>query len=221
MPIDSRPHPARRGFLGRLTASLLSLGALPVTLAAAERAASLPLAVDERWMDALTGKYRQFWDCNAINDGLVLGAARNFMHAYRDAYGVSDLEVNAIVGLHGTAAALAFTDAAWQRFRFGQSTETIDPATKMPALRNPALTSPTLAPDALLPALQRRGATFLLCNNSVLRMARTLAADGLGTAEGLRAELLGTFLLPGVIVVPAMVVTANRLQLRGVTYVAG
>lgn len=216
---DSRP--ARRGFLGRLTASVLAMGALPSALVAADRAAPPPFAVDERWMDALTGKYRQFWDCRVINDGGVLGAVRNFMNAYRDAYEVPDADMNAIAGFHGTAAALAFNDAAWRRFRFGQSTETLDPVTRMPALRNPALSSPALAPDALLPALQQRGATFLLCNNSLRRITATLAGDGLGTALGLRAELLGTYLLPGVIVVPAMVVTANRLQGRGVSYVAG
>lgn len=216
-------RPARRGFLGTLSASLIALGAMPASLRAADArpAGSTPLAVDEAWMDALTGKYKQFFDCKAHLDGAAIGPVRNFLNAYRDAYGVTDAEINAVVGFHGSAAPMAFTDAAWQRFRFGQSSSLLDPATKMPTLKNPALNAGALPPDALLPALQKRGVTFLLCNNSLGRILRTLAADGYGTEAALRAELTGPSLLPGVIVVPSMVVAANRLQMRGVTYVAG
>lgn len=216
-------RPARRGFLGRLSASVIALGALPASMRAAEttHADRTPIAVDEAWMDGLTGKYKQFFDCKAHLDGAAIGPVRNFLNAYRDAYGVSDAEINAVVGFHGSAAPMAFTDAAWQRFRFGQSTSLLDPATKMPILKNPALNVGALPTDALLPVLQKRGVTFLLCNNSLTRMIRTLAADGYGTEAALRAELTGPSLLPGVIVVPAMVVAANRLQMRGVTYVAG
>ena len=171
-------------------------------------------------MDALTGKHRQFFDSRVATDGGAFGAARNFMNAYRDAYGVSDREVNVVIGLHGAAASLAFDDAAWQRFRLGQSNEIMDASTKMPALKNPVLSPGALSSDALLPALQARGALILLCNNSIIRISRTLSAGGYGSVEALRGELLRTYLLPGIIVVPAMVVAANRLQARGLSYVS-
>ena len=170
-------------------------------------------------MEALTGKYRQFFDCKAHQDGAVIGPVRNFMNAYRDAYGVTDAEVNAVVGFHGSAAPMAFTDSAWQRFRFGQSIGLLDAVTKMPALRNPAINAGALPADALLPAMQKRGVVFLLCSNSLSRIVRGLAAEGYGTEAAVRAELVGPSLVPGVIVVPSMVVAANRLQMRGVTYV--
>jgi intracellular sulfur oxidation DsrE/DsrF family protein len=221
MSPDSASRAERRGFLGRLSASVLALGALPASLRAAESAprALDALAVDEAWMDGLKGKYKQFFDCKAHQDGAVIGPVRNFLNAYRDAYGASDAEVSVVVGFHGGAAPMAFTDAAWQRFHFGQSIGLNDPATKMPALRNPAINAGALPADALIPALQKRGAIFLLCNNSLSRIVRGLAADGYGTEASVRAELVGPSLLPGVIVVPSMVVAANRLQMRGVTYV--
>lgn len=223
MSVDSGSASAqhRRGFLGRLGASLLTLGALPGALAAERPVAESGVAVDEAWMDALTGKYRQVFDIKAVNEGGALAPARNFLNAYRDAYGVTDREVNVVIGLHGGAAVLAFNDAAWQRFHFGQSGDVIDGVTKMPSLRNPALTNAGLPSDALLPALQARGATVLLCNNSLMRLTRGLVAGGYGTEAAMRSELLGTYLLPGIVVVPAMVVAFNRLQMRGLTYVSG
>ena len=96
----------------------------------------------------------------------------------------------------------------------------MDASTKMPALKNPVLSPGALSSDALLPALQARGALILLCNNSIIRISRTLSAGGYGSVEALRGELLRTYLLPGIIVVPAMVVAANRLQARGLSYVS-
>jgi intracellular sulfur oxidation DsrE/DsrF family protein len=205
----------RRGFLGRLTASLVGLGALP----ALARAESLdpPLAVDEAWMDALKGKYRQVFDCKNAEPA-VTNPVKNFLNAYRDAYGMPESQVNAVVGFHGGAANFAFTDDAWARYRFGQQLNVMDPATRMPALKNPLVGA--AAGDIAIGALQQRGVTFLLCNNSLGRVIRTLVAGGYGTEEAIRADLTGKSLLPGFIIVPSMVVTFNRLQQRGVSYVS-
>ena len=70
-----------------------------------------------------------------------------------------------------------------------------------------------------MPALQARGVLVLLCNNSVLRIARGLEAGGYGKVDAMRTELLAQHLIPGVVLVPAMVLAANRLQMRGVSYV--
>ncbi|MBI3791578.1 MAG: hypothetical protein HY275_11970 [Gemmatimonadetes bacterium] len=209
----------RRGFLGRLSASLLAAGVLPTALRAAPADHDAPLAVDEAWLDALNGKYRQVFDIKSAGEGgSPLAPVRNFLNAYRDAYGVNEREVNAVVGFHGGAAQFAFSDDAWQKFRFGQSLNLIDPATHMPYLKNPALGAG--AGDTGIPALQARGVTFLVCNNSLMRVVRGVVAGGYGTEESVRAELTGALLLKGVIIVPAMQVALNRLQMRGVSYVS-
>ena len=218
----------RRTFLQRLAAGALALAAVPAAARAEDATAAgepggahSPLAEwDEKWMDALTGKYRQFFDVAQPRDAAVLAPVRNFLNAYRDVYGTKDAEVTAVVGLHGSAAAAAFTDSAWAKFRLGQSSNFIDEATKAPALVNIfASASPQLPADVALPALQARGVLVLLCNNSVLRIARGLETGGYGKVDAMRSELLGQHLVPGVVLVPAMVVAANRLQMRGVSYV--
>ena len=170
-------------------------------------------------MDALTGKYKQFLDADEVRDAAVFSVVRNLLNGYRDSYGAKDAEVSAVVGMHGVAASLAFKDSAWAKFRFGQQSNIIDPATKLPTLFNPLVTpSPALAPDASIPALQGRGVVFALCNNSLNRITRTLEAGGYGKADAMRAELLGEHLIGGVVLVPAMVVASNRLQMRGFGY---
>ena len=213
----------RRGFLGQLAAAVVGLATIPFAGAKAAGNATAPIGEwDEKWLEALNAKHKQFFDAPDTTSGAGLIQARNFLNAFRDAYGTQDHDVNVVVGFHGSAAALAFQDAAWEKFRLAQYAEIIDPATKNPALRNlfvaPRATDP-VPPDAAIPVLQQRGAVFLLCNNSLRRITRTLHADGYGEDDALRKELLGRHLVPGVIVVPSMVVAANRTQARGFSYV--
>ena len=213
----------RRSFLQRLAAGALALAVAPTAARALAEAESGPPPLaewDEKWMDALKGKYRQFFDVAQPRDAGVLSPVRNFLNAYRDVYGTKDSDVNAVVGLHGSAAAMAFMDSAWAKFRLGQSSNFIDEATKAPSLVNIFATPSSLLPaDVAVPALQARGVLVLLCNNSVLRIARGLEAGGYGKVDAMRTELLAQHLIPGVVLVPAMVLAANRLQMRGVSYV--
>ena len=212
----------RRGFLGQLVGAAVGLASLPFATATAANASTAIGEWDEKWLDALTAKHRQFFDVPDTKGGAGLAQTRNFLNAFRDAYGTKDREVNAVVGFHGGAAPLAFTDSAWEKFRLAQYADIIDPATKNPSLRNffyaPSATD-ALPPDVSIAALQQRGVLFLLCNNSLRRVTRTLHADGYGADDALRRELLGQHLIPGVVLVPSMVVAANRTQGRGFSYV--
>ena len=67
-------------------------------------------------------------------------------------------------------------------------------------------------------ALQARGAKFIFCNNVMRFLTRTLAKEAGVSYEAMRAELVGG-LLPGVTVVPAMVVALGLAQERGCAYV--
>ena len=209
----------RRTFLQRLAAGTLALGAMPRALRAAAAEPSPLAAWDEKWMDALTGKYKQFFEADEVRDASLFAVVRNLLNGYRDAYGTKDADVSAVIGLHGPAASLAFRDSAWAKLRLGQASSIIDSATKLPSLINPlASPSPTLPPDASIPALQARGVVVALCNNSLNRITRTAEAGGYGKGDALRAELLAEHLVPGVVLVPAMVVASNRLQMRGFAY---
>src|SRR5690606_25566007 len=161
----------------------------------------------DAWLARLTGAHRQIFDTPTLKGGGTLNQVRNFLDAYNQAYGVPDADLNAVVGVHGSAVPLVFGDEAWDRFSFGETYDVRDSTTDAPARRNVfragGLGGP-LAPEITVEALQRRGVVFLLCNNSLRRVTGTLSAAGQGSPEAVREALLAD-LLPGIEVVPAMV----------------
>lgn len=213
----------RRGFLTRLAGAIVGggvvAGSAGTLYGETPREGRLRLA--DPWLDRLKGERGQIFDATTISGGKVLQQARNFLDAYRDAYGVSSEQLDVVVGAHGGALPLVFQDAAWDRFAFGERSDVNDYRTRAPARRNIFARAETGSPipaDATIEALQERGVIFILCNNSLRRITGTLAQAGFGTAEEVRAELLAG-LLPGVEVVPAMVVAMNLAQERGLSYV--
>jgi intracellular sulfur oxidation DsrE/DsrF family protein len=67
-------------------------------------------------------------------------------------------------------------------------------------------------------ALQRRGVVFALCNNALKRWAGRLEKSGLGAAADVHADLVA-HALPGVIIVPDVLVTMTKAHERGFGYV--
>jgi intracellular sulfur oxidation DsrE/DsrF family protein len=172
---------------------------------------------EEKWLRHLNGRHRQFFDTSTLNNGAPLTRVANFLDVYRDAYGVGDRDVNAIVGAHGTGLGLVFSDAIWERFGLGEYYSVADVSTERPATRNPYSGVGAHAPAISVASLQRRGVRFLGCQQSINRVARELARKGKG-AEGAIRNALADGLLPGVTLVPAMVVAANRAQESGLAY---
>ena len=231
------PITHRRGFLGRLAigAAALGAGALP-RLAAQSRATGAVTAKgaagkpDDKWLDAQKGKHRQIFDMPQPGGGLPLIHVRNYLNAYRDAYGMSAPDVNAVVSLYFMTVPLAFQDAMWEKYKFGEPTKVMDSGTNAAAVRNvfarardgaellPVGAAPVPVPaDASIQSLQSRGATFLLCNNAFNFWIGGIAKATGGKPEDIRAELVSQ-LLPGVVIVPAMVVAFNLAQERGLSY---
>ena len=113
-------------------------------------------------------------------------------------------------------------DALWSRYRIGEQYEVTDGGTKLPAIRNVftaahAAAGGLVAPEESVEALQKRGAKFAVCRNTVAGATKKLAAAGFGAPDEVRAAIVSG-LLPGVILVPAMLVTLTQLQERGVRY---
>lgn len=71
--------------------------------------------------------------------------------------------------------------------------------------------------SSTIAALQTRGARFILCNNAFNFWVGRLAAGGAGSAADIRAELEKN-MIPGVTIVPAMVIAMNQAQQAGATY---
>lgn len=173
-------------------------------------------------MRALTGKHRTVFDVSAHKNGKPLAQSKNFLDAWRDAFHVPERDVNLVIGVHGEGIPFVLTDALWSRYRIGEQYEVTDAATKAPGKRN-VFTEANVVPDGpvtreqSVEALQRRGVRFLICMNTIAGATKKLAAAGLGAPDEIHAALMGG-LLPGVIMVPAMVVAFTQLQERGLKY---
>jgi intracellular sulfur oxidation DsrE/DsrF family protein len=175
----------------------------------------------DAWMEEMKGHHRQFFHAtepvvtpprSAIAVPMLM--AKNYLDAYTGPYAMRPEHVNAVIGVHGPALGIVLNDEAWTKFALGQRAGVTDPATQQPSSRNIFATGP----DTSVAALQARGVKFLVCETA-LRIAGGLWAPSVSqTGEATFAELKAS-LLPGVVPVPAMVVTLNRAQEAGFTYV--
>ena len=222
----------RRGFLGRLAAAGAALAAGGVALPLAGQAARARTTDDsphDAWLSKMNGKHKQFFDSPIPNGAFPLLHVRNYLNGYRDAYQLPPAEVNAAYSLYFLTVPLAFNDAMWAKYPFGERAQIVDHVTNAPAKRNvfsrSSVANGVLGVKGLIPipedvsieALQARNTAFLLCNNAFNFWVAGFAGAGMGTAAAIRSELEAN-MLPGVTIVPAMVVAINRAQDRGFTY---
>ena len=202
-------HPRRR-FVGRAAAAIAALTGIPGVLRAGTTADD---SKHDAWMQQLKGKHRQLFHALDLNDRAMLMAS-NYLDAYENEFAEKRGEATAVIGVHGGALNLAFTDAAWTKYALGKAANFIDPTTKEPAIRNTFATGGELSVDTL----QKRGVLFLVCNTALRLRSRALAKERGETYEVVYKDLESSR-LPGTILVPALVVAINRAQEKGVTYV--
>ncbi|MGQ0539884.1 MAG: hypothetical protein ACT4R6_13125 [Gemmatimonadaceae bacterium] len=223
MIATSTPTP-RRGFIGRLAAVAAAAGAsaLPRVIHAAPGASAAP---GDEWLDKLKGKHRQFFDAPAHADALPLIHVLNYYNTLNTAYGVKDGEISTVLTLYGAPASttlFAFNDAMWAKYNMGVALKFNDHKTGQPATRNvwredPQIAGLMVAPPASIEALQKRGSIFLLCNNALTIWAGLLAQANKADQATVLADLKAN-MLPGVVLVPAMVVAIQQAQDRGIAY---
>jgi len=131
---------------------------------------------------------------------------------------------------------MGFDDAIWEKYALGAYAGLKD-ANGRPYTRN-VFNAPTDEDDHLLAeqmglpmmdalkgalaacsiqSLQARGAKFIMCANALGAWTYELEALGKGRQADLMEEL-GAHLLPGVTVVPAMVIAIEKAQEAGIRY---
>ena len=212
----------------RLVASgaalLVAVAAIAVSAREAPLAAGAPHATipvpSDAWLKGLTAKHRQFFDSPAPAGGIPLIHILNYFDTYNKAYGVPDRDIDAVGTFYGTTTFYALNDSAWAKYRIGEFLDTKD-ASGVAATANPWRTAPVIIgatfPQASIEALQKRGATFIVCNNAL-----TIFSGLLAQARGLDAKVvyedLKKSILPGVELVPGMVVAIEQAQRAGLTY---
>lgn len=219
---SSNPTP-RRGFLGRLAAAAAVAGvsSIPQSLQADTTAAP----VEDEWLNKLNAKNRQLFDAPGHAEGLPLVHVLNYINTLNTPYGVKDSDINTVFTLYGalnSTTLFAFNDASWAKYNMGAALKFNDHKTGQPATRNVWRTDPQilgmmLAPPASIESLQKRGTLFLVCNNALNLWAGLLAQANKLEAPAVVADLKAN-LLPGVVLVPAMVVAIQRIQDKGIAY---
>jgi hypothetical protein len=229
----------RMRFLGTGAAAATATGISSISLAAAEseavpggRQLVEPLsAFDARGFDAKLGRpaqIRQLFD-NVVFKPAMLNNVKNALNGLHFGFGYPTDQVAIALANHGPSSAYNFTDAVWAKYRIGEFFALRD-AQGTPITRNVFLarrsspdgprdpndlTSPFQ--DSSIEALQSRGVVFLTCHTAVEEISRALVKAGHApstmTGSDVAADIL-THLIPGAVVVPAMVGAIAVLQAR-------
>jgi len=228
---DTSTHP-RRGFLAALF-GVAAMAGLPTSVAAQDGGG-------ETWIKEVPGAKRCFFDCPQHMNGFGLLHILNYLATYT-ATGASAGQVGAASSFYGvgpaSSIALGFNDAMWAKYGLGEYLGLKDSSGK-PYTRN-VFFSPTKADGHLLaqraqvpatigmlgdaitgagiPNLQKMGTKFLLCNNALGLWTLELEARGKGTAAAIDKDLRAN-MVPGVTIVPAMVIAIEQAQRAGITY---
>lgn len=224
-------HPKRREFLGRLAAGAVAIGltgSVPRALTA-EPSTGHDLKPSDKWLESLKGKHRQFFDMPNHENGMGLLHVRNYLNTMRDTYHVTHPDVTAVAGLYGMTTMLGFNDAMWQKYGVANPIKVMD-GSKAPATSNVFYKAPAgsaslslsgaplqIPADSSISSLQERGAVFILCNNAFNLWMGMLAGWDAAKSAALRQEFEAN-MLPGVFLVPAMVVAVSQAQTHGCTY---
>ena len=198
----------RRRFLARLAALGASLGFVTPRLAEGSTAPSPVSVGDDPWIGRLRGKHRVVFHSHMPTDGLAIRWAQTYLDTQKGTYGLTDQDSGVVVGLNGRSVGWLFNDALWAKY------PTIGEVMGAPGRANPH--------TALMKGLIPRGVIVLACNNSLRASgSRFLPSAQQGDAAARTAfydEAMAN-LLPGVEVVPAMIVTLQQAQDRGCRYI--
>ena len=219
---DSPSPTDRRAFLGTIAA--LSAGAA-LRIDDSPASPSTPAPASDAWLDQLKGKHRQLFDAPDPDGGTVLRHVRNYLDAWREAYGVGERDVNVVITLYARTTPLGLQDAMWAKYRLGAALSLTDSTTNAPLIRNyfahPQAGDPVAdgTPESSMESLQRRGVVFLLCNNALKRWSGRLEKQGSdgGTAAEIHADLTA-HALPGVVIVPDVLIAMTKAHERGFSY---
>ena len=174
-----------------------------------------------RWLDGLKAKHRQFFDAPTEGGGIPLVHVMNYYDTYNKAFKVKDADIDAVLTFYGATTFHGLNDSVWAKYRLGEFLSINDPATNQPATRNPWRAAPVILgmtlPAASIEALQKRGATFIICNNA-LGIFSGLVAAKRGLDSKVVFEDLKANILPGVELVPAMVIAVEQAARAGLSY---
>ena len=230
----------RRAFFGRVVGAA-AVASLPIAdVVEAAQAAKPAAAGPDSWMAEVKGTHRTLFDFPQHKNGFPLVHILNYLNTYKEGYKAAPGTAGAVGTFYSmgnqSSIALAFNDAMWAKYGLGEYLGLKDAAGK-PYTRNvfnsltkddahllfqgigspviPAFTE--MAPALSIASLQKMGTKFLLCNNALEGWCLELEARGKGKMPEIEKDLKAN-LLPGVTIVPAMVIAIEKAQAAGIRY---
>jgi intracellular sulfur oxidation DsrE/DsrF family protein len=224
----------RRRFLGQLLGAAAVANLSMVGLGAAQESSA------DAWIKEVKGSHRCLFDFPQHKGGVPQLHILNYLNTYATAYKAGAGEVGAVGTFYGVGTQasipLAFNDAIWTTYELGVYTGLKDADGKhytrnvfnrptprdlhllMQAYGTPMIPALADAIPALgIENLQKMGAKFVLCANALGIWCLELEARGKGKAQDLEKELRAN-VLPGVTIVPAMVIAIEKAQEAGIKY---
>ena len=208
---------ARLGLSAAALALIASATAMYVRPTQLEASSAAPADV---WLKNVTAKHKQLFDFPTSGGGIPLVHIMNYYDTWNKAYGVSDKDIDAVGTFYGATTFFGVNDAMWAKYRIGEFLKENDgsgaPATKNPWREAPVVLGMELRP-ASIESLQKRGATFILCNNA-LGIFSGLLAKARGLEANVVYEDLKANILPDVELIPGMVVAIEQANTAGLSY---
>ena len=214
----------------------VAAASLPVAGAYAAGEASGP----DDWIKEVKGTHRCLFDFPQHKNAMPLLHILNYLNTYSAAYKTATGQVGAVGTFYSvgtqSSISLAFNDAIWAKYGLGAYLGLKDaggtPYTRnvfnqptprdlhllMKAAELPMIPALADAVPALgIESLQKMGTKFILCANALGIWCLELEARGKGKVQDIDKELRAN-LLPGVTIVPAMVIAIDKAQEAGIKY---
>lgn len=173
------------------------------------------------WLETVKGKaHKQVYDMGVLdmNGTSPLHYPFFWMAALKEVYpAMTDANLAAIVGVAGNAFPMNFTDALWAKYPLGEKWNVMD-AAKAPSKKN-VFTSSTdaMASQWTIPALQKRGVIFWMCNNALTIVSGKMADATNQKHDAVYAEFKAG-MLPGVKLVVSHTMMLTACQEHGCAY---
>jgi len=237
----------RRGFLGRVfgavaAAGLTGVGSLEAQskTAAQTKAPAAAASGPDAWISEVKGTHRCLFDFPQHKNGVPLLHVLNYLNTYNEVYKAAPGTVGAVGTFYAlgmqSSIPLGFNDAMWSKYALGDYMGLKDASGKaytrnvfnrpttgdahllMQAFQTPNIPELLDAVPALgIENLQKIGTKFIMCNNALGGWVLELQARGKGKADAIQKDLTAN-LLPGVTIVPAMVIAIEKAQANGIRY---
>jgi hypothetical protein len=210
----------RRSFLGSVAAGAGALLVGRWSNANAEPLSLIEPPSDE-WIAKIKGKYRQVFDCPAVNEGFGAAFPLNFLASTKEALKVTDADITSVCVFRHFAMPLMVNDSIWAKYKVGEALNVKDPKTNAFATRNIFRDNvPLYTGETYEKIMSSNRAIFVACNLALTVISGMTAAKAGVTAEQAKKEWTAG-LLPGVSLAASGVYAVNRAQGAGCTYCYG